>query len=377
MDIILDENGKVRLESPLCAQLDEWGDKGQYRNIADAISAVPRENWSNSLWFRLISAYIDLEEFGAAAEELKKMEPLCADPADLSRFHYMMGYICCRSDQEYRAIAEYRRGIEADPDNSFVPKLEDEIKKCRDAVETKLARFRELAKRMSDDIRDRCNEKPEKIELSYEEFVMHLGYLSALRIIPGHEHSIGFHEYYRKYEGAEKQAALDWFKENFGVTDHESWINFFQNSKACNINSLAEAVRAYIANGPEGEPELPNKEERYLFDCAAEFIGTFNEYLPKAGVAAWDISGKVGLLRQAYACDLITPNNYVKAMLRLRDLAKELFSSFEEYIRSLLFGSAFFMFNTDSENIVSATRYMCNNAPLLINGELPHLEWQK
>ena len=144
-EIILDENGRVTPESPLYKQLDEWHEKDEYQNIVKAILEIPHENWSNKLWFRLISAYNNLEQYGKAAEELEKIAPLCDNPVDLSRFHYMHGYIYYREDQEYLAIAAYRRGIEADPDNSIGLNLEDEIKNCRGYIEKNLKKLRSLS----------------------------------------------------------------------------------------------------------------------------------------------------------------------------------------------------------------------------------------
>ena len=71
-EIILDENGKVSPESPLFAQLDEWHDKDEYQKIVEAVLAVPHENWSNKLWFKLIAAYNNLEQYVKAMMSWKK-----------------------------------------------------------------------------------------------------------------------------------------------------------------------------------------------------------------------------------------------------------------------------------------------------------------
>lgn len=52
---------------------------------------------------------------------------------------------------------------------------------------------------------------------------------TALRVIPGHLNSIGF-GCSRKYDGEEKQAALDWLSRCFGITDRESLFDFCQNA---------------------------------------------------------------------------------------------------------------------------------------------------
>lgn len=375
-EIILDENGKAAPESPLFKQLDEWHDKDEYTKIAEAVLNIPHENWSNKLWFRLISAYNNLEQYGKAIEELDKISPLCDNPVDLSRFCYMHGYIHYRKDREYMAIKMYRRGIEADPDNTIGLNLEDEIKNCRGYIESNLKKLHSLSERIYNDIKERCAEKTDKKKLSDEEFTLYLGFLPAIRLLPGRKGPLGLGEYFKKFEGEEKQAALDWLKNGFGITDRDSLLEFYQNDPHCNISSMAEDVRAYIAGTPRFDLNELNMDGRYAFECFTEFIKEFNEFLPEAGVLAWDISEKIGIVRMAYSCDLITNTDFASPMLYLHDFAREKFSSFEEYILSLAFGAVLFMFKMDDMNIISAIDFLARtNAPLLLNGDLPDLEW--
>lgn len=372
-EIILDENGKITPESGLFKQLDKWHEEDEYTQIVEAVLAVPLENRSNKLWFRLISAYNNMSQFDKAREELDKIEPFCDNPADLSRFHYMHGYIHYSEDREYLAIEEYRRGIAADPDDSIGLNLHDSIEDCRGYITENLTKLHSLAERIYNDIRERCREKSDKTKLSEEEFTLYLGFLPALRVIPGHEKAIGF-GYFRKYEDAEKQVAIDWLRNAFGITDRDSLVDFYQNSMHCNINNRAEDARSYLAGTPRFNVDELNEDGRYALDCYAEFIGTFNEFLPEAGVLAWDISEKISFVRQAYACDLIPNTDFSKCMLYLHDYAREKFASFEEYILSLAFGAALFMFNMGKLNIIQSIDFLARTAPLL-KMELPDLEW--
>lgn len=374
MEISLDEKGKISPDSELFKQLDEWHDKDEYRKIVEAVLSVPHENWSNKLWFRLISAYNNMEEFDKAREELDKIAPFCDNPADIAKLHYMHGYIYYREDREYLAIAEYRCGLEADPDNTAGLNLENEIEDCRKYIRKNLAKLRSLSEKLYNDIKVRCREKSEKNKLSDEEFTLYLGFLPALRVIPGHEHSIGF-DYSGKYESAEKQALLDWLKTGFGITDRESFFDFYYNAPHCNINSMGEEVRMYLAGTPLFDMDQLNSDGRYAFECFTEFIKTFNEFLPDAGVLAWDISEGMGFVRWAYACDIITDADFSEQMRFLHDLAREYFTSFEDYILSLAFGAAFFMFKLDKLNLISSIDYLARTAPLLLHGDLPDLEW--
>lgn len=370
-EIILDENGKITPESGLFKQLDEWHEKDEYTKIAEAVLAVPLENRSNKLWFRLISAYNNMEEFGKAREELEKLAPLCDNPADLSRLHYMHGYIYYREDREYLAILEYRRGLDADPDGSSGIDLQNEIKDCRGYITKNLAKLHSLSERIYNDVKERCREKTEKTKLTDEEFSMYLGFLPALRVIPGQSNSIGF-GYSRKYDGEEKQAVLDWLNRCFGITDGESLLDFCQNSPYCNINATAEEVKASLSEAENSDPQ--DTEGKYVVDCFAEFIAAFGEFLPEAGMLAWDIGEKTGFIRWAYACGIIPDDEFSGYMEQLRSLAREKFSSFEEYILSAAFGAALFMFKAERMHIIRAIDYLAGTAPQL-KTELPDLEW--
>lgn len=369
-EIILDENGKITPESGLFKQLDKWHEDDEYDKIVEAVLSVPLENRSNKLWFRLISAYNNMEEFAKARAELEKLAPLCDNPADSARLHYMTGYIFYRENREYLAIMEYRRGLAADPDETSGIDLKKEIEDCRGYITKNLEKLRSLSERVYNDVKERCQEKSEKTELTDEEFAMYLGFLPALRVIPGHSNAIGF-GYSRKYDGEEKQAALDWLARSFGITDRESLLDFCQNAQYCNINATAEEIKACLA---ENDRTDPRDEGQYVVDCFAEFIGAFKDFLPEAGVLAWDIGEKTGFIRWAYACGIIPDDEFDGYMKSLRDLAREKFSSFEEYILSAAFGAALFMFKIERMHILHAIDYLARTAPQL-KIELPDLEW--
>lgn len=370
-EIILDENGKITPESGLFKQLDEWHEKDEYSKIVEAVLAVPLENRSNKLWFRLISAYNNMEEFGRAREELAKLAPLCDNPADLARLHYMHGYIFYREDREYLAILEYRRGLEADPDGSSGIDLQSEINDCRGYITKNIEKLHTLSERVYNDVKERCREKTDKTKLTDEEFSMYLGFLPALRVIPGHSNSIGF-GYFRKYEGEEKQAALDWLSRSFGITDSKSLLEFCQNAPYCNVNATAEEVKASLSEAESSDSQ--DAEGKYVVDCFAEFIAAFGEYLPEAGVLAWDIGEKTGFIRWAYACGIIADDEFSGYMEQLRGLAREKFASFEEYILSAAFGAALFMFKIERMHIIHAIDFLARTVPQL-KCELPDLEW--
>lgn len=375
----MDRNGIISDSDGLFDELDRWHNGGEYDKIVEAVTAVPRERWSNRLWFKLISAYNNLKRFDSASEELDALFPRCDNPADISRWHYMRGYIFYVNSKYLMAIHCFEDGLEADPDDSSGLKLDKEIEDGRAYIEKNIKTLRDLSEKITRDIKKRYAQMPysDKYELSDEEFVMRLGFLPGIRKIPGQERGLGFEEFFKKYEGAQKEQAKKWFEDLFGVTDRGSFIEFFQNNRCCNISRFARDVISSMNGRAAFDVSELNKGGRRLFEDVTLFVKVFAEFLPASGVAAWDMSEKIGFCRHAYAVDLLTNTDYLTCMTAIIDDAKASFSSAEEYMLSLAFGSAFYMFMEDDRSIPSATDFLLRMSAFIIHGDLADMRWKE
>ncbi|MDE7193188.1 MAG: hypothetical protein K2O14_04380, partial [Oscillospiraceae bacterium] len=248
MSITLNENGMIADDDKLYEKLDKWHDGEDYDKIVSAVLDIPQENRSNKLWFRLISAYNNLKQFDKADEELRKIFPRCEAPVDRARWHYMNGYIFDINRRELAAMHCYEDALEADPDDTAGLDLEKNIEDCRRYIEKDLKNLRELSEKITKDIKKRYAQMPwsEKYELNDEEFTLQLGFLPAIRKIPGHEHGPGFKEYFIKYKGEQKEQAKEWLERLYGITARKSFIEFFQTSRDCNIAHFANDVIAHL-----------------------------------------------------------------------------------------------------------------------------------
>ncbi len=378
MDHRLDENGKFSDADELYESLDKWYDNDEYDKIVNSILEIPREHWSTKLWFRLISAYNNLKKFDKAREELELIKPLCVTPKWKAYFYYMHGYIHYREGKDMLAISCYNKGKEADPENLGKFDFDALIKECREYIDKDLKKLGTLSDYIAQDIKEECAKKPdkEKATVSEEEFTMYLGFLPMLRQIPGTNHAPGF-KYFLKYEGEEKQAVLDWFRDMFNITDRESFHDLFTKYAGCNIGNIYNDVPPYLAGKPNFDLSELNGFGKEAFMNSAEFFKPFVKYLPKGGVLAWDISEKVGFARLAYSCDIIGNTDYSKIMMLLTEQAQANFSSFEEYMLSLALGSGVYMFHMDGWNIGGAMEFMRDMVPMILHGDLPHIKWRK
>lgn len=378
-NITFDKNGMISDSDKIYEELDQCYNEKEYDKIAAAVMDIPREHWSNKLWFRLISAYNNLKQFGKASEELDAIYPRCDNPVDISHWHYMRGYILYVNRKHLMAIHCFEDGLEADPNDSLGFELDKEIEDARVNIEKDINTLRELSEKVTRDIKKRYAQMPysDKYELSDEEFTMQLGFLPGIRKIPGQEHGLGFKEYFKKYEGEKREQAKEWFGNLFGVTDRGSFIEFFQTNRCCNISRFARDVLASLNGKSAFDISELNKNGRRLFDDVTLFVKVFAEFLPAAGVAAWDMSEKIGFCRHAYAVDFLTHTDYCTCMSAMMDDVKASFSSTEEYMLSMAFGSALYMFMEDERSIPSAIDFLLKSSAFIIHGDLGDIRWKE
>lgn len=376
--ITLDENGLISDNDPIYAVLDEYYENDEYNKIIGAVLKIPEERRSAKLRFRLISAYNNLKDFNRARGELEAVFPMCKTSVERAKFHYMFGYINYMLDKEMMARACYEEGLDIDPENESGLDLADKIAECNEYIQKDLDAVRDMSEKMAKDIDERCRlyaEKNDFLELSEEEFTMELGFLPGIRKIPGFEHSIGFNKFFTVYEGEQKETALKWFKNYFGVTDKDSFVKLYQGGRVCNISNFAGDVTAYLNGKPHFDINELNRNGKRAFFNTVELIKAFGDNLPEGGTLAWDLCEKVGFCRHAYACGIIPNSDYTASMIFLRDAAKKNFPSVREYLKSLVFGSGVYMFTADDWNIKSSMAFMKQTIVLLLNGDLPHVKW--
>lgn len=376
-DFSLDENGKLSDSDPFYDKLDEWHDGGDFDRVISAVLEIPREEWSCKLHFRLISAYNNKKDFDSARDELEKLRPSCKSPQDLSKFYYMNGYIYFMTDREMLALSLFKLGIEADPGNTSGLDLENECRDCLDYIEEDLANLHSVSEEAVQKLAARCAETPDKIEADDPSFAVQLGFLFSVRILPGMTQGIGVSEFFKEYDGEEREAVLKCLAEKYTITDRKSLLEFIRKDRYCNLAAMVNDVMASLTGKPNFDIEILNPPGREAFENAKFFVRPFAEFLPRAGVLAWDINEKNGLVRYAYSCGIIGREDYVAAMIALSDSAKENFSSAEEYLRSLIFGCAMYAFDVDSWNINGAVDFIEKMLPLLLQSALPDIKWKK
>ncbi len=378
MNYVLGENGKISDSDRIFVLIYKWHEDGEFEKIVEAVKAVPKKLRSVNLRFRLISAYNNLKRFDDAIKELDAVYPECKTPEHKAKYCYMCGYIFEVNGREMMAAHCYKMGMEEDPLDKSRLNLEEEIRYCRKSIDKELTELKELSGHIAAEIKKTCAEIPEddKESVTDEKFAMYLGYFAGIYVMPKFKHGLGFKDFYKKYGGKEKELALEHL-EKLGITNKKSFWDFYYNDRKVNLEEIYSDIPPYL-DGTVAESDLARLEKKgkEKFLNGAEFYKPFYKLLPKAGILAFDICEKIAVLRYAYSCGILKKEEYDGAMADLIKLAREKFSSFEEYLMSLIFGYGTYMFHFDDWNIRGAVKYMDGMLPLLIHGDLPHIKWK-
>lgn len=247
-----------------------------------------------------------------------------------------------------------------------------------ESKEQTLEELSRFSKSAAEEIKARYDEVPyeQKRKPSADEFTMYLGFLSAIRRLPGFERPIGLDELYRKYKGNEKDAVKKFMSDYMGVRGEKTFYDIYLNRRDNNLSPMVRNVLSYLGGNPDFDMSRLTEDGRRFFDSATEFVKCFAEYLPKAGILAWDICEKMGLARLAHSCGIIGKRAFEECTGMLCDTAKQSYSSFEEYMRSLIFGCGFFAFVGERDGAVkSGLEFMENMLPLLLKSDIADLRW--
>ncbi len=239
-----------------------------------------------------------------------------------------------------------------------------------------LARF---SKSAAEEIKARYAKVPyeRKRKPSADEFTMYLGFLSAIRKVPGFEHPIGLDDLHRKYKGKEKDTVKRFLADYYELTDAESFYRLYLYRRDNNISPMVKNVLTYLDGEPDFDISRLNENGRRFFDNATALVKCFAEYLPKEDVIAWDICEKMGFARLSFSCGIIDKRMFADCVAALNDTALRCFTSFEEYMRSLIFGCGFYAFMGEEDGVKVAIEFMGNMLPLLLKSDIADLQWLK
>lgn len=364
-------------ENALLERLDELFEADGFGEIEEEIRKISREELTLELRFRLVSALNNQKKLAEAIEELKEIEPLCKTPAETARFWYSTGYVHYVNDCEMMASHCFKDALAADPEDTAGLDLKNIIEECDGYISRDLTELKGFGRAAVEAIHARCAEVEEKdrTELSEPDFTLYLGFLAGIRVPVGIEKPLLFDDPVKKYSDEEKPVVKGFLQDYFGITDAESFRNFYYHDMRYNTFRLVGDALSFLDGKPNFLVSELTKEGREMFEDCAEYLNAVRECMTQSTVLAWDISEKIGVARHCYACDILSDSDFFGCMSALMNAAKENFVSFEEYMISLIMGCGFFMFISENCSIKSAVGFMNTTLPMLLNSPLAEIKW--
>lgn len=188
-------------------------------------------------------------------------------------------------------------------------------------------------------------------ETGREEFALLLSGIATCRKAPGIPVHMGYESLYR-CEGTKAEEALK--------------AHLFRLYNIHNKASLKEACMERFTTGREYEqfmtfwcgaplfdPDELADEGRQVFETRMELASMFYPYLRERGFYAWDINERIGLGRKAYACGLITEEEFYGMFDSQIRKAQVFYHSFKEYAMSCLCGALYFVPESIEEDMLS------------------------
>ncbi len=193
---------------------------------------------------------------------------------------------------------------------------------------------------LSEELSARKKEPGQPVGL--DRFILLLGGISSYRRVPGVESAPCFDEVLPCRTPEDAQSARAHLEEMFGITDLGSLLEASDRLFSCG-REYAQFITFWNGAPSFNETELP-PPAKAAFTVCKNYARIFYDTVGEQGFYAWDIGERVGLLRHACACGVITPQDLRAVGWELAHLATDVYASWEEYALSALCGSVYFMF---------------------------------
>ncbi len=201
----------------------------------------------------------------------------------------------------------------------------------------------DLPSRVRAFVQEYQNRVPEPKPCGRDEFIALLSGIAALRKTPGipGPDQIPFTALPKCGSPEDEASCREHLERVFGITDKTSLLDFCQHEILCNRQYMDFAA-FWEGRPPFGLEEL-NEQALEFFKTARDFSAQFYPIIGRRGYLAWDISECMGHLRNAYACGLISREDFDDLTAHWIDQT-HVFNSWVEFAASLLCGELYWDF---------------------------------
>ena len=174
------------------------------------------------------------------------------------------------------------------------------------------------------------------------EFILMLGALAACRRVPGIDGTTEFDTLPVCHTEDAKRDLLDHFQMIYGIYDEDSLLYMCEDMFS--TQSQFRHFQSFWDGLPIFDEKKLNKKGLRAFQSAKAYADGYRKYVGRRGFFAWDISERIGLMRNAAACGMISEETFWKRAKPLAQMAVSCYSSWKEYAISCICGGLYFMF---------------------------------
>ncbi|MFA5623973.1 MAG: DUF2185 domain-containing protein [Bradymonadales bacterium] len=175
-------------------------------------------------------------------------------------------------------------------------------------------------------------------------YVQLVGALSSFRRLPGVTEHMGFEGEYVCATPEGRAELRKHLEESYGLTSEDLVYDVLRLLFHTDME-YADFL-SFRTEAPNFDIEAISEEERAGFEASREFVDGFIESVGEGGFIAWDVGERIGVLRAARACELISSEFYWLALHQESRLATQSFESWSDFIVSALWGSVYYLFST-------------------------------
>lgn len=365
---------KIADDDKLYELLDQWHEDDEYDNILEKIFEIPREQWSNKLWFRVISAYNNKNEFDNANAELSQLRPNCVSAEDVAKWYYMSAYIFYVRDQDVLAKWYLEKSLEYNPQYDGSLELLEEVQEYIDESVKKLELVLRLAEENIERYQKEILEKQELKKCEGGEFAAMLSFPACFGVAPGIPECMGLDFFYKCPTEDNKKETREYLRNRFGITDTESTM---QAISRYNCGTEYMDFVSFWNNTPSFDIAQLNEAGLSAFESAKFFGENIRNSLGESGIFAEDINEMMMILRMAYACDILSNTDYCRTALELEDWAREYYHSWKEYVMAAFCGSAYAVYRESCMNLRDTVKFMTKQLALLPYLDCLYYDWEE
>lgn len=175
-----------------------------------------------------------------------------------------------------------------------------------------------------------------------EEFTLLLSGISTCRKAPGIPEHMGYEKLYHCKTREDAEETREHLQRLYGIHDEESFLEACRREYSG--SDQYEQFMTFWAGAPLFDMSELSPEGKEAFNECFELSEQFYPILKEKGYYAWDISEKIGLLRKAAACGIVSDERFWELADPWVRQAQVFYHSYREYAVSCLCGAVYFMY---------------------------------